>query len=63
MKSHTLILTSTMKSRGSDLLYSARCALGCWSGTLTAMEARGKQDEHMQAIAGPDAQNARERAS
>lgn len=59
MKSHHLILTSTTKSRGTDLLYSVRCALGCWSGTMTAREARGKQDEHMQDIAGPEAQDAR----
>lgn len=64
MKSHILRFTTKGVNQRGQTLYTAHCQLGCWSGApMTADAARTKQSEHVEAVAGVMAQDARERAA
>lgn len=62
---HTLTLNSTGHAAARrDVLYSASCTCRQWSmRNVTAKTARAEHAAHLQVHLGPDAQNARERAS
>jgi len=65
MNPHTLRLTSNgrVDRARRETKYDATCSCGKWSArNLTAQQARGEHAVHLQAVAGPDAQDARERA-
>jgi hypothetical protein len=58
---HTLTLKSTgrVDAKRREAKYNASCSCGTWcAGNMIASEARESYDRHMQATAGPDAQDA-----